>query len=72
MYNEETIEFYHNWDLAIAKDAGFNEGKSAGFSEGAKSSKLEIAKNLLKLDVPTKDICTATGLTKKEVDSLKD
>ena len=108
MYNEETLEFYHNWDLAIAKDAGFSEGKTAGFNEGKsagfnegksagfnegksagfnegktagfsegktageKSSKIEIAKNLLKLDVPTKDICTVTGLTKKEVDSLKD
>ena len=34
MYNEETLEFYHNWDLAIAKDAGFSEGKTAGFNEG--------------------------------------
>ena len=64
MYNEETLEFYHNWDLAIAKDAGYTEGE--------KSSKLEIAKNLLKLDTPINDIVKATGLTEKEVISLKD
>ena len=76
MYNEETLEFYHGWDLAIAKDAGFNEGKTAGFTEGKtageKASKIEIAKNLLKINTPIKDIVKVTGLSKKEVMSLKD
>ena len=88
MYNEETLEFYHGWDLAIAKDAGFtegktagfsegktagfNEGKTAGFTEGEKASKIEIAKNLLNINTPIKDIIKVTGLSKKEVDSLKD
>ena len=64
MHNEETLEYYHNWDLAIAKDAGF--------SEGEKSSKLEIAKKMVSKDIPVEDIIAYTGLTKKEVDSLKD
>ena len=67
MYNEETLEFYHNWDLAIAKDAGFSEGKTAGFSEGKtageKSSKIEIAKKMLQKEIPIKDIASITNLT---------
>ena len=72
MHNEETLEYYHNWDLAIAKEAGFSEGKTAGFNEGEKSSKLEIAKKMISKDVSLEDIIAFTGLTEKEVESLKD
>ena len=60
MHNEETLEYYHNWDLAIAKEAGFSEGKK------------EIAKKMISKDVPLEDIIAFTGLTEKEVESLKD
>lgn len=42
-----------------------------GKDEGIKERSVEIAKNLLKLNITDNDIMTATGLSKEEVEKLK-
>ena len=50
---------------------GEAKGKIAGKAEGAKEEKIQIAKNLLKLNVEIETIIEATGLTKEEIEKLK-
>ena len=50
---------------------GRAEGEIAGEIKGAKEEKIQIAKNLLKLNVEIETIIEATGLTKEEVEKLK-
>lgn len=60
------------------KSEGYNDGliagKSIGFDEGLnngkKQEKIEIAKNLINLNVPINTIMEATGLTKEELEHL--
>ena len=42
-----------------------------GRSEGIKSEKIEIAKNLISMNLDADVIVKATGLTKAEIESLK-
>ena len=47
------------------------DGKAEGKIEGAKEKEIQIAKNLLKLNVEIETIINATGLTKEEIEKLK-
>ncbi|WNS76075.1 hypothetical protein RRV45_03425 [Bacillus sp. DTU_2020_1000418_1_SI_GHA_SEK_038] len=49
---------------------GFEEGKAEGKEEGEKQKTIEIAKNLLKMNISIESICEATGLTLEEVKGL--
>ena len=56
---------------AEGKAEGISEGISQGISQGKIESKKEIAKNLLKNKVDIYIIASSTGLTEKEINSLK-
>ena len=46
------------------------EGESEGEKRGAKAREKAIAKNLLEIGIPIKDIIKATGLSEKQIASL--
>jgi len=48
-----------------------SEAKEEGLAEGSKQEKMEIAKNMLKDNIPTDTIIKYTGLTKEEIETLK-
>ncbi len=63
-------EFGMYYDAEIVHRKEVNSARSDGRKEGAKDEKKSIAKNLLKIGVPIKDIVKATGLSKKQVTML--
>lgn len=50
----------------VAREEGVKEGEEKGKQEGA----LTIAKNLLKMGLPTDDVAKATGLSAEELMTL--
>lgn len=54
-------------NLATAED----RGKEIGISIGEKNRSIEIARNLLKINLSLEQIITATGLTKEEVENIR-
>ena len=50
---------------------GMSQGMSFGISQGRKERNIEIAKNLLKLNLSIEQIIEATGLTKEEIEKIK-
>ena len=52
------------------KEEGENEGEKKGIKKGASNEKKSIAKNLLEIGIPIKDIIKATGLSEKQIASL--
>ena len=49
---------------------GIQKGIQEGIQQGISERNIEIAKNLVKLGMPLRQIATATGLTKEEVEKL--
>lgn len=60
------------FDMEYSRDKGMKQGIEEGKARGKAESKKEIAKKLLKLEVEIDKIVEATGLTKEEIESLKD
>ena len=58
-------------DQKAIEDAGYDKGMRIGLERGRKERNIEIAKNLLKLNIPTEQIQEATGLTEEEIKKLK-
>ena len=56
------IEYHSN----IAREEGIEQG----IEQGASNEKNSIAKNLLNIGMPIKDIMKATGLSKKQLNML--
>ena len=54
----------------LRADARHNEASALG--NARRNEKIEIAKNLFMVDVPIDKIVTATGLTRAEVEKLRD
>ncbi len=54
-----------------ANEVGKEEGRREGIKEGERKKQLEIAKELLNLNINISDIIKATGLSKEEIDNLK-
>ena len=50
---------------------GIKEGVKQGIKEGSKQTQNEIAKNLLQAKVSEEIIIETTGITKEELDNLK-
>ena len=48
-----------------------DEAKRDGIQQGIQQEKIEIAKNLLSLNIKIDDIMKATGLTIEEIEKLK-
>ena len=53
----------HNIDL--------NESQTEGLEQGLKNKALEIAKNMLQMNMDIDIISKATGLSKKEINDIK-
>lgn len=62
--------------LASARDKGTREGIEIGHKEGReigkKEEKIEITKKLLKQNISIGNIVEATGLSKEEIEKIKD
>jgi predicted transposase/invertase (TIGR01784 family) len=59
------------WDNRAREQGAKAEGRAEGRAEGQNEEKFAIAKNLLEMDMPTDKIVTATGLTHKEIERLR-
>ncbi len=78
--DEETKELLAKWSDYIAENKGYEEGieegriegRAEGRVEGRKEEKIEIAKNLLSLNMTTENISKATGLSKEEIEQLRE
>ena len=58
--------------LNACYDKGYSKGESVGYSKGKQEERLQIAKELLQLEVSLPKIMKATGLSKEEILNLKD
>ena len=56
---------------AEGKAEGIAEGKAEGKAEGRAEGMLEVAKNLLSMDIPILQIMQATGLTQEQIKGLQ-
>lgn len=45
--------------------------EARGIEKGIEKGKLEIAKNLLKMNIPIDQIVLATGLTEEEINKIR-
>ncbi len=66
---EESLKVY--WDMhaviETARDGAFDEGKV----EGERIKAIEVAKNLIRLNLDSENIATATGLKVEEIERLR-
>ena len=80
LYDEEEKKAYEN--KCILEDAiedakengyssGYNSGYDSGKSDGISNEKINIAKNLLSMNMTLEDISKATGLTIDEIKKIK-
>ena len=77
---ENRMKYEH--DKASWKHVGYQEGiedgilqgeikgRQQGFSDGAYQTKLETAELMKKMNYPISDICTISGLSVEEIESL--
>ena len=77
LYDEEEKKAYENKCIledAIedAKENGYSSGYDSGLNDGISNEKINIAKNLLSMNMTLEDISKATGLTIDEVKKLKE
>ena len=68
-YNE--IEDAKKEGKAEGKAEGIEEGRTLGKAEGIKENKIEIARNMLKENIDIDTIFRVTGLTKKDIQALR-
>jgi predicted transposase/invertase (TIGR01784 family) len=57
--------------IEIGRADGIEIGKADGIMEGERKKQIEIAKKLLEIGLEIEDIEKATGLTKEEIEKLK-
>ena len=75
MSEEEDKKKIQNSLLSEAKEEGISQGYTSGIndgiSKGVSKEKVNIAKNLLSMNMSFEDISKATGLTVEEINKLK-
>ena len=71
MIEANTIKNYEERGEARGIEIGREEGREEGRSEGERVKAIEIAKNLLSMNLDIDVIAKATGLNKDEIESLK-
>ena len=75
MSEEEDKRKIQNSLLSEAKEEGISQGYTSGIndgiSKGVSQEKINIAKNLLSMNMPIEDISKATGLSINEIKGLK-
>ena len=68
MFDQENMhEMIRNTELEEAQERGIERGIKRGFKEKA----VEIAKNLIKIGLSEDQIVESTGLSKEEIEKLK-
>ena len=60
--DKETVEMLNKWDMQIER--------SHSFQEGSQQKSIEIAKNMLSLNMAIEDISKVTGLSKTDIEKL--
>ena len=78
MSEEEDKKKIQNSLLSEAKEEGISQGIEQGYtsgindgiSKGENKKSIEIAKNLLSMNMPLEDISKATGLTIEEINKI--
>ena len=78
--DEETKELLAKWSDYIAENKGYEEGieegriegRAEGIEEGSKQKAYEIAKKMLKKGNSIEDIYDITGLSKEEIEELRE
>ena len=71
--DERALDMYERREKAL-RDIASRERwvKQEGRQEGRQEGILSVARNLLNADMPAEAIAAATGLTREEVDGLRD
>ena len=76
MSEEEDKKKIQNSLLSEAKEEGMEQGYTSGISdgisEGENKKSIEIAKNLLSMNMPLEDISKATGLSIEEINKISE
>ena len=71
--DERERAIFRNRRIALANlESDMETVKSIGFAEGEAKGKADVARNLLGLNIPLEQIIAATGLTRTEVEALRD
>ena len=79
-WDEETRMLYESREKArrdeyarmeAAMEEGLERGQTEGITEGKMEEKEEIARNLLRINMPAEDIAKVTGLELSEIKLLK-
>ena len=70
MSEEEDKRKIQNSLLSEAKENGYTSGINDGISKGENKKSIEIAKNMLKKNMPIEDISDITGLSIEEINKL--
>jgi predicted transposase/invertase (TIGR01784 family) len=72
-YEKEMLEEnYQRNRLEAAKEEAEKRGLEEGIFKGSKQEKIEIAKSMLKKNLDIETISECTGLTKEEIEKLKE
>ena len=67
---EEGIDIGMSQGINIGKSQGISIGMSQGIDIGKKERNVEVAKELLKMNLSLKKISVATGLSKEELEKI--
>ena len=67
----EIWELDYNSDINYAREKGEKSGLKRGRKEGEQKKSIEIAKKLLKLQMPIEQISEITSLTEEEINNIK-
>lgn len=66
--DEETMRIYYERERSLHESANMI---SSAEDRGLEKGKLEIAKNLLNMNIPLEQIVLATGLIEEEINKMK-
>ncbi len=69
--DKDAVERYYGEKMLEVKEEGIEQGLEKGLEQGMAKEKKLIAKNLLSLNISVDKIKQATGLSLKEIKSLK-
>ena len=71
--DERERAIFRNRRIALADlESNMVTAKRIGRAEGRVEGHADVARNLLKMNMPLEQIVTATGLTRAEVEALRD
>jgi predicted transposase/invertase (TIGR01784 family) len=67
---KQDLEDMKNTGIRIGMEQGREQGRDEGREQGIDQRNIEIAKNLLNMNLSLEQIEEATGLTKEEIEKL--